>query len=432
MLNLSFSRLAKPGGPFAGLPFAGSSLDMDFSAGLAWQNGSPVSLAGLLTTTRASAAAADDNAGNWSQFATNIPRITNKGLLVEEARTNSVRNNSMQGAVAGTPGTIPTGWNPPFTNLTGLTLSIAAVGSENGIDYIDFQITGTPSSAGAYYFYLDGTNTIAATVGQVFTHSLFFKKVTDDANISQFHIGSNERNGTNNSVGITEVAFVPTSLLARYSNTFTMAQATCAFNLPYIKLSLAAVVPMTFRFRIGWPQVELGAFVTSPIRTTSVAVTRAADAVTLTNFASLGFNVNEGTLLASKMQVGAAAGSFPGGPAIDTVSAPDLAAIGFFVNGTTGVSAGVVRSGAGATIFGPTLVGVNPLSLHKLAMVYKVNDFAGCGDGGTLITQATGAVPTGFDRLLLSNVDNYMNGYLSRVAYWPTRLSNAQLQAITR
>jgi hypothetical protein len=74
----------------------------NFNVGGGWTRaGGVVPAAALLTTTRASSGYANNSSGNWSLFGNNAPRITNLGLLVEEQRTNSLRNNSMQGAVVG-------------------------------------------------------------------------------------------------------------------------------------------------------------------------------------------------------------------------------------------------------------------------------------------------------------------------------------------
>jgi hypothetical protein len=82
----------------------------------------------------------------------NPSTLAAQGLLIEEARTNSIRNNTMVGAVAGTPGTLPQVSGSPiwstFTALTGLTQTINGTGVENGVTYIEIQLQGTPSAAG--------------------------------------------------------------------------------------------------------------------------------------------------------------------------------------------------------------------------------------------------------------------------------------------
>lgn len=64
------------------------------------------------------------------------------GLLIEELRTNDIRNNTMQGAVVGTPGTPPTYWSLGTTS-GGITREIVGVGIEDGISYVDIRWSGT-------------------------------------------------------------------------------------------------------------------------------------------------------------------------------------------------------------------------------------------------------------------------------------------------
>ena len=94
-----------------------------------------------VTFTRASTGTFVGSNGLIQTAASNIPRFDHNpttgeslGLLVEEARTNSLTNNTMVGAVAGTPGTLPTGW--PFqASSAGLAVSIVGTGTESGIAY---------------------------------------------------------------------------------------------------------------------------------------------------------------------------------------------------------------------------------------------------------------------------------------------------------
>lgn len=77
---------------------------IDFSGNRAWVNGvGVVTAASLLTCVRASNAWAVDGNGNLiGPFASNVPRlVSGLGLVVEEARTNSIRCSDMTGAVVG-------------------------------------------------------------------------------------------------------------------------------------------------------------------------------------------------------------------------------------------------------------------------------------------------------------------------------------------
>ena len=81
--------------------------------------------------------------------------------------------------------------------------------------------------------------------------------------------------------------------------------------------------------------------------------------------------------------------------------------------------------------FGSTLANTN----YRLAGAYKINDFAGSLNGGAVQTDTSGAVQTSFAALnigyLISGFPFYLNGHIRRIAYYPVRLTNAQLQALT-
>jgi hypothetical protein len=55
--------------------------------------------------------------------------------------TNSIRNNTMVGAVAGTPGTFPTNWG--LANGSALSYSVIGTGVDDEISYIDVRFFGT-------------------------------------------------------------------------------------------------------------------------------------------------------------------------------------------------------------------------------------------------------------------------------------------------
>ena len=104
------------------------TLDLQFAGATA--------ISSQVTFTRASTGTYYNSAGVLSSAAVNEARLdynpstlAAQGLLIEEARTNSIRNNTMVGAVAGTPGTICTNWNATPTNRT-----IVGTGTENGIN----------------------------------------------------------------------------------------------------------------------------------------------------------------------------------------------------------------------------------------------------------------------------------------------------------
>ena len=125
----------------AGYSPIGADFDALYYRSLYADRGYPKSFSDMHSITRASTKYAQDLAGVWTEFASGVPAITDRGILIEESRTNQIRNNSMQGAVAGTPGTLPTNWGVSVAG--GLTRTVVGTGTENGIEYIDVRVQGT-------------------------------------------------------------------------------------------------------------------------------------------------------------------------------------------------------------------------------------------------------------------------------------------------
>src|SRR5690348_248551 len=66
-----------------------AKIDINFAAGTSCGQAQ-------LTVSRASVGYIDDLDGTWKSVPADILRRSNKGALIEESRTNSIRNNSMQ------------------------------------------------------------------------------------------------------------------------------------------------------------------------------------------------------------------------------------------------------------------------------------------------------------------------------------------------
>jgi hypothetical protein len=376
---------------------------------------------------------AQTNAGTWLSFAANTPRITDKGLLIEEQRTNSLRNNSMQGAVAGSPGTQPNNW-ALFGSASGLTRTIVGTGTENGVEYIEVRYQGTAAVA-AFDAGFEQVNQIAAVSGQTWTASTFVKLVAGTLdNVTSFRIEIAERDGAGAGlVTGTSSILVPTSTLQRLSYTYTTVSASTAFVYSRWRANVSTTQPIDFTLRIGWPQLELGAFATSPIRTTGTAVTRTPDVVKLTSIPW--FNAGAGTLYAEGSPGYATAGlslipclaSFDDGTGNERIQIRrnDVGPSASFVV----VDGGVVQAnqGAGGAVSWPLAN-----DSRKLAIAFATNDFATVENGGSAVTDALGTLPTPTQMLFGAGAGiSYLNGYLKRVAYWNTRVANATLQSLT-
>jgi len=177
-------------------------------------------------------------------------------------------------------------------------------------------------------------------------------------------------------------------------------------------------------------QVELGAFATSYIPTVASQVTRAADAASMTgtNFSSW-YNQTEGTFFA---QFTPAVSNFGINRNIFMAS-----------DGTTANSVGVRYGSSGSQpslsvitastnqailVTGAMIAGTS----YKLAGAYKANDFAVSRDAGTVGTDISGTVPvvTQAEIGMLAGT-SFSTQTIKKLAYYPLRVTNAQLQALT-
>jgi hypothetical protein len=355
------------------------------------------------------------------------------GFLIEEQRTNSIRNNTMQGAVAGTPGTNPTNWDAPATQAS-LTKTIVGTGTDSGISYLDIQIAGTPSGNGTYAIDFEPVNGVVGATAQAWTTSAYLKLQGGTlTNVGSISLRLVERDAGGGAVlQNTGSTIVPTSANLRaqrnlYSVT-TSGGVSTAFVQPRIGIPFTSGAAVDITLRIGLPQLELGAFATSPILTTGAAATRLADVATITgtNFSSF-WNASEGTIVA-KFSVAEDATS----KAIVTVS--DATANERLMINTNSARAGtsfrVVDGGvdqcdildSGAYSAGQQL---------NVAVAYKANDFAIAFNAGTVGTDASGTIPT----VTQMNIGGSFSGvpanvHIQSIADYSKRLPSATLQSL--
>ncbi len=354
------------------------------------------------------------------------------GLLIEEQRTNSIRNNTMVGAVAGTPGTAPTNWSGNFTS-SGITRQIVGTGIENGINYVDYRLAGTTTGALFFGVSPEISTSVAATNGQTWTFSSYARLVAGSlAGFTQinFYIAFNNSSGTG--IQFVTGGITPTSAALntqRFTRTATASNALVAFVQPSFQFEAPTSTAIDITLRIGLPQLEQGAFATSVIPTTTAAATRAADvaSITGTNFSSW-YRQSEGTLF------------YEG-----TVS-QGLSAFPWFYNitdGTTNNSIGVYQYTSG--IYGALTTAGTPITpdpsviftpvsgaAAKHALAVKTSDTRAAYNGTLSGAQTTTVMPV-VNQLAIGQrvTGNRMTGTIRRIIYYPVRIPNALLQAIT-
>lgn len=176
-------------------------------------------------------------------------------------------------------------------------------------------------------------------------------------------------------------------------------------------------------------QLEAGEFPTSYIKTEASQVTRSADAASMTgaNFSSW-YSQGEGTLYAE------ARGNVP---------ASNEAGI-FRINSNTSSNeiriryvnnliAGQIQSASGET-FNQAASAVSSV-FYKSALTYQTDNSAFCVNAGSVTTDTSVVVPSAVNQAMFgtssTGTSAFLNGTIRKIAFYPRRLTNAQLQALT-
>jgi len=352
------------------------------------------------------------------------------GLLIEEARTNSLPNSQMTGIAAGSAGTEPTSWSVTGS-ANGLTRTIAT-SVINGMTVFDVAYSGTVSG-GPINIALDPqafSSGYTASSGQTWTGSIYAAilqgGIPTGASFDLIVRGRKSDNTVPSPADQATTVITPTSSLIRYSATRTFNSAdTAKVTLDIRVNSIADAASVDFTLRIAAPQLEQGAFPTSYIPTTTAAVTRAADSAVVTPISSF-YNQAEGTLFAE-------ASSFS--------SAANVSSVAFSAGGSAderfqlrvrGSAVSIVA--AAATSFVSSSADPAANVANKRAAAAKLNDFAVSTNGGAAETDTAGNMPNVTHLVagaLSTGLAQPLNGHIRRIAYYPKRLSNALLQSLT-
>ena len=355
------------------------------------------------------------------------------GLSMWEARTNSLRNNTMVGAVAGTPGTAPTNWATQVNTTTGLTREIVGTGTESGITYIDIKYSGTASGAGSIDFFIEPANQIAAVTGQVWTPSVYLKLAGGGlTGLSSWRFYLYEYTSapafiTAQTLSLTAPTTAGLSS-QRQSGALTLSGgAGTAFIRPLLNVAVANGAAIDFTLRIGMPQLELGAFATPVIATTTAAVARTAPTCSTTDLSW--FNATEGTFVGTYAVASDSSTSiFPGCISMNDGTLNNRICI--YSRTVDDAPRGAVVVG-GATQCDMTVGSVTYGSNTKAVLAYKVNDFAYVQGGLTVQTDTSGTIPTvtKLEVGVLGVSTHWLNGWISSLQYFRQRLPNSVLQA---
>ncbi len=329
-----------------------------------------------------------------------------QGLLVEEGRTNiCLQANNFDIAT----------WAKSNVTVTADQLaapdgatSADLVTSGNLVNQGIYQaLTVTASTAYTFSFYARLGSMAAASFKMAFRDDTAGVFIAEDVVPSQ----------TPTSSGWTRITYAVTTPVG------------CLSMRVYPFRNTAAVAGT---FYLWGAQLEAGSFATSPIPTFGTALARSADSASMTgtNFSSW-FNPSEGTFVVeAATSVPATASRLPFSVTDGTFNNAIYSQFTAAVQWNALIRSGGAQTGA----FTAQSVAATT-SLSKQAVAYKLDDFALSTNGGAVATDLSGAIPVGVNRLQIggdwSGTGNVLNGTIKSIRYYPTRLSNAHLQALS-
>jgi len=371
----------------------------------------------LITFTRSTTGTYLDSDGLLKTADINEPRIEYdadgnlKGLLIEEARTNIIAYSGDIGA-----------WGGSVGSTTNVTLTENALTAPDGTQTADkVQRTVLDTSA-------DYRQTKSVVSGNDYTFSIFAKADVqarlelDFSNAkfsSQDYVRFDVDTGTAYDSGTGA-----TYSITYYGNGWYRFSLTATCTASGSTGVIVRVINNEPHYAWG-AQLETGSFPTSYIPTSGSTVTRTADIATLA-LSKFGYNNNQSTILVEGEKT-ARTGVFTFVALHDGGSSDRVL---LYYNNT--ILRGQIKSANNVVAQLTSEVAEG----GKLGLAYKENDVAFTSNGGAVNTDTSAAMPAGLNTLAIGgysySTGQQINGHIKSVKYYPLRLSNEQLQALTQ
>jgi len=427
-----------PGGALAGPWVANSlwknaravpSLDLRFAENKSLTDATTG--ASLVTFTRASTGTFVGSDGVLRSATTNEARFDHNpttgeslGLLVEEARTNLLlRSEEFD--------------NASWPNLNTTESSNVAV-APNGTLTADKLI----ENSGAGFKSIDQVLAISALT---YTFSVYVKAVERSivqllwsggasTNFANFNLAT----GTVTAGTYTSATITPAgSDWFRLSITSVLAAGTFS-GIISLQTSASATRAASYTgngtsgIYLWGAQLEAGASPTSYIPTTTATATRAADVASITGSAfSSWYRQDEGTVFASVLVPTVAPST-----ALQTIYAISDGSTDNRISAYKRANADTsARLDVTAATVGSALINAGTFGLSNVIVsAVRVNDFAVSLNGLAPVADTSGNVPS-VNQINLGTyigATSSLNGTIKRLTYWPVRLANPTLQAITQ
>jgi hypothetical protein len=398
------------------MTLGGSNLLDTLSPSLLLQFAGAETLDSRVTFTRSTTATFTGSNGLIQSAAINAPRFTynpttleSLGLLIEEQRVNSLTRSQEMSTSPWTAAPQGTATVPTNTANAGVSPN----GTTTASRWV-FQLNGGTATGDIAIV----RQTFTPVAGTSYTYSVWIKSFDGASSYNAQIIGAD---GAGSAVAIT-------GTWTRFTVTATGVASAISFGVR-LRGGQSPTNSNAADILVWGAQLEAGAFATSYIPTVASQVTRAADVASMTgtNFSSW-YNAVEGTIYTEN------ATSF-----VPPAAAAFIASINNgtgneeirtrYVNGAIAcqISAGAVQN------VSLTLAATSNTQ-YKTSFSYATNDAAAAVNGALLGTDTSVTVPT-VDRLAIgvnsATTGAFLNGTIKKIVYYPRRLTNGELQAIT-
>lgn len=393
-------------------PFIRPSLLLDFA------NSETVDV--RITFSRASSALSTNRNGLLESVVANAPRIeydrlTGRclGLLIEGARTNQLTYSSDASDASWSKNSGSTA-TAPITAPDGTTSA--------------YMITSA-DEAGIQ-------KNSAAIIGTVYCQSIFIKLATGTCTSLRLR----DPQGSSHEI----IIDAQTGTISGQSNVISSGADFYTNNWCRVWMTYQADTTSTMcnirphnqagstTFYVWGAQIEVGDLPSTYIPTTSSSVTRSADVASMTcSDFSAWFRSGEGTMIVNGIKPYSVSGSM-GIYRMD--DGTDSNRVMARASGSGGLEFRVISADVGAA----TLDSGNALAVSaefSHAGSYKANSFLSAFNGGNALSDVSGAVPVGINRILIGetagNGTIFMFGVISLLAFYPKQLTSTENLAMT-
>jgi hypothetical protein len=421
-------------GSFVSNTFKSAALDLNFASTKSLVDSATGQ--NLVTFTRASSATFIDSAGTLQTAAVDVPRFDHNpttgeslGLLVEEQRTNLLLRSqdfndvewaTVRASISANATTSPSG------TLTADKLVEDSTASNNHFTRPNTSSNVTSGVAYTFTVYVKAAERTQITIGFGTENSAF----ADSSGLFTL-----TGTGTAAAGGAATAATIQEVSNGWYRCRVSATATATAFAFIRLLLTSSGNTLYTGDGTSGlflWgAQLEAGAFATSYIPTTAAAATRSADVASITgaNFSSW-YRQDEGTVFAQCVSPATTLNA--GVVGFDDTTANERWRLGQQGGSTTAnvvvVDNNVLQGNTGA----PINSFING-SLVRIAAAVAVNNVAVTGAGLSPGVNSTATLPTVTQATIgTANAAVPINGTIRRLTYWPQRLPNSTLEAITR